>query len=71
MEIQQYLAFEGLIVANCKRCFWLFKDHPQASSFREAASLLKKHRCQHANISLTMLLLELALCRKEANKGEQ
>ena len=52
MELQQNLAFEGHPVADCKRWFWLLKDHLQASSFCLAASLLKKHRCQHANLPL-------------------
>jgi len=52
MELQQNLAFEEHLVADCKRWFWLLKDHLQASRFRLAASLLKKHRCQHANLSL-------------------
>jgi hypothetical protein len=38
--------------SGCKRWFWLLKDHLQPSRFRLAASLLKKHRCQHANLSL-------------------
>jgi hypothetical protein len=52
MELQQNLAFEEHPVADCKRWFWLLKDHLQASSFRLVASLLKKHRCQHTNLSL-------------------
>ena len=52
MELQQNLAFQEHPVADCKRWFWLLKDHLQASRFRLAASLLKKHRCQHANLSL-------------------
>jgi hypothetical protein len=52
MELQQNLAFEEHLVADCKHYFWLLKDHHQASSFRLAASLLKKHRRQHANLCL-------------------
>jgi hypothetical protein len=52
MELQQNLAFEGHPVADCKRWFWLLKNHLQASSFCLAASLLKKHRCRHANLPL-------------------
>jgi hypothetical protein len=44
------LAFEKHSLADCKRWFWLLKDHPQASSFRLAASLLKKFWYQHANL---------------------
>jgi hypothetical protein len=58
IELQQYVAFEEHLVADCKRCFWLLKDHPQASSFRVAASLLKKHRCQHANLPHTNLSMD-------------
>jgi len=52
MELQQNPAFEEHPVADCKCWFWLLKDHLQASSFCLATSLLKKHRCQHANFSL-------------------
>jgi hypothetical protein len=53
MELQRNPAFEEHPVADCKHYFWLLKDHLQASSLRLAASLLKKHRCQHANLPLT------------------
>jgi hypothetical protein len=43
MELQQNLAFQEHPIADCKRGFWLLKDHLQASSFRLAAGLLKKH----------------------------
>jgi hypothetical protein len=33
MELQQNLAFEEHLVADCKCWFWLLKDHLQASSF--------------------------------------
>jgi hypothetical protein len=58
MELQQYLAFEEHLVVDCKHYFWLLKYHPQASSFRVAANLLKKHRCQHAKFSLTNLPMD-------------
>jgi hypothetical protein len=53
MKLQKYLAFKEHLIAGCKHFFWLLNDHPQASSFRMAASLLKKHRYQHTNLSLT------------------
>jgi hypothetical protein len=52
MELQQNPAFEGHPVVDCKRWFWLLKNHLQASSFCLAACLLKEHRCQHTNLSL-------------------
>jgi hypothetical protein len=62
MELQQNLAFEEHLVADCKHWFWLLKDHLQASSFRLAASLLRKHRCQHANLSLANSHMDSFLC---------
>jgi hypothetical protein len=71
MELQQNLAFQEHLVADCKRWFWLLKDHLQASRFCLAASLLKKHRCQHANLLLANLSMGPFLdCSSSASSTE-
>jgi hypothetical protein len=63
MELQQDLALRSIWLPIANTDSGYSKNHLQASRFRLTASLLKKHRCQHANLPLANFHMDSLLDR--------